>query len=146
MSDLISRSEVNNVIDKLEVYTCGRPNTTKVEIAVLQLQRFINKLKNIPNAYSFDKVVKELEELKMRYFLTIANTGDEKSDFAYENVGNALDKAMEIVKHGCASDDVCEWKYINDFELVSENHESKCIEGYDYKYCPYCGKRIKVVE
>ena len=45
-------------------------------------------------------VVKELEEVKMRYFLTIANTGDEKSDFAYENVGNALDKAIEIVKAG----------------------------------------------
>ena len=45
-------------------------------------------------------VVKELEELKMRYFLTIANTGDEKSDFSYENVGNALDKAIEIVKAG----------------------------------------------
>ena len=53
-----------------------------------------------PTAYSVDKVVKELEELKMRYFLTIANTGDEKSDFAYENVGNALDKAIEIVKAG----------------------------------------------
>ena len=45
-------------------------------------------------------VVEELKELKMRYFLTIANTGDEKSDFAYENVGNALDKATEIVKAG----------------------------------------------
>ena len=52
----------------------------------------------IPAAYDIDKVVEELEKLKMRYFLTIANTGDEKSDFAYENVGNALDKAIEIVK------------------------------------------------
>ena len=62
MSDLISRSEVNDVIDKLEVYTCGRLNTMKVEVSVLQLQRFINKLKNIPTAYSVDKVVEELEE------------------------------------------------------------------------------------
>ena len=61
MSDLISRSEVNDVIDELEVYTCGRPNTMKVEISVLQLQRFINKLKNIPTAYSVDKVVEEIE-------------------------------------------------------------------------------------
>ena len=53
-----------------------------------------------PTAYSVDKVVNELEEVKMRYFLIISNTGDEKSDFAYENVGNALDKAIEIVKHG----------------------------------------------
>ena len=53
-----------------------------------------------PAAYSVEKVVVELEELKMRYFLTIANTGDEKSDFAYENVVNSLDKAIEIVKAG----------------------------------------------
>ena len=62
MSDLIGRSEVNDVIDELEVYTCGRPNTMKVEISVLQLQRLINKLKNIPTAYSVDKVVEELEK------------------------------------------------------------------------------------
>ena len=60
-----------------------------------------------PTAYDIEKVVKELEGVKMRYFLTIANTGNEKSDFAYENVGNALDKAIEIVKHGGVDDDVC---------------------------------------
>ena len=64
---------------------------------ILTLQGFIAEQ---PTAYDIDKVVEELEELKMRYFLTIANTGDEKSDFAYENVGNALDKAIEIVKAG----------------------------------------------
>ena len=64
MSDLISRSEVNDVIDELEVYTSGRPNTMKVEVSVLQLRRFINKLKNIPTAYDIDKVVEKLEERK----------------------------------------------------------------------------------
>lgn len=58
MSDLISRSEVNDVIDELEVYTSGRPNTMKVEISVLQLQRLINKLKNIPTAHNVDNVVR----------------------------------------------------------------------------------------
>lgn len=62
---------------------------------ILTLQGFIAEQ---PTAYSVDNVAEELEELKMRYYLTIANTGDEKSDFAYENVGNALDKAIEIVK------------------------------------------------
>ena len=46
----------------------------------------------------FDKVVEKLEEEKMSYFLTIANTGDEKLDCAYEHTGDALDKAIEIVK------------------------------------------------
>lgn len=51
-------------------------------------------------AFDVDKVVKQLKELKMRYYLTIANTGDEKLDIAYENVGDALDMAIEIVKGG----------------------------------------------
>ena len=63
MSDLISRSEVNDVIDELEVYTSGRSNTMKVEVSVLQLRRFINKLKNIPTAYNADKVVEQLDKV-----------------------------------------------------------------------------------
>ena len=70
-------------------------------------QVLIDRIESQPTAYDPEKVVEQLEELKMRYFLTIANTGDEKSDFAYENVGNALDKAIEIVKHGGVDDDVC---------------------------------------
>ena len=45
-----------------------------------------------------NKEFEKLEEEKMSYFLTIANTGDEKLDYAYGQVGNALDKAIEIVK------------------------------------------------
>ena len=47
----------------------------------------------------FEKIIEKLEEEKMFYFLTIANTGDEKLDYTYEQVGNALDKAIEIVNH-----------------------------------------------
>ena len=98
MSDLISRSEVNDVIDEFEVYTCGRPNTMKVEISVLQLQRFINKLKNIPTAYDIDKVVKEFEENASRY--------TKKYTTPYGNNGYKdikainIHKAIEIVKQG----------------------------------------------
>ena len=46
----------------------------------------------------FENIIEQLEKEKMSYFLTIANTGDEKLDCAYEHVGNALDKAIEIVK------------------------------------------------
>ena len=45
-------------------------------------------------------VVKELEDLKMSYFLTLANTGDVDKDCAYLNAANAIDKAIEIVKRG----------------------------------------------
>ena len=53
-----------------------------------------------PTAFDKEKVIEELKELKMMYFLTIANTGDEKMDLAYEKVGNALDKAIEIIEKG----------------------------------------------
>ena len=79
---------------------------TKNHIPVdMRAKEILTTIMEQPTAYSVDKVVEELEEVKMRYFLTIANTGDEKSDFAYENVGNALDKAIEIVKQGGISEE-----------------------------------------
>ena len=59
-----------------------------------------NLIDRQPTAFDKEKVIGELKELKMIYFLTIANTGDEKMDFAYENVGNAIDKAIEIIEKG----------------------------------------------
>ena len=55
----------------------------------------------------FEKIIEKLEEEKMSYFLTIANTGDEKLDFAYEQVGDALDKAIEIVKYEAEQYEEC---------------------------------------
>lgn len=51
-------------------------------------------------AFDVDKVVEQLEELKMRYFLTIANTGDADKDCAYKNIANTIDKVVEIIKGG----------------------------------------------
>ena len=138
MSDLISRSQVNDVIDELEVYTCGRPNTMKVEISVLQLQRFINKLKNIPTAYSVDKVVEELETNKQ-------NALEVEESIKEYNVWN---KAIEIVKHVGVSDDVCEWKLDGVYLHSPHKPLVSCVtdENYRYYYCPVCGKKIKVVE
>ena len=53
-----------------------------------------------PTAFDVEKVVRELRDLKMRYYLTIANTGDADKDCAYLNIANAIDKAIEIVKRG----------------------------------------------
>lgn len=47
-----------------------------------------------------EDAVKELEDLKMSYFLTLANTGDVDKDCAYLNTANAIDRAIEIVKRG----------------------------------------------
>ena len=53
-----------------------------------------------PTVFDVDKVVEQLKDLKKMYWFSIANTGDKKLDVAYENVGNALDKAIELVKEG----------------------------------------------
>lgn len=51
-------------------------------------------------AFDVDKVVEQLKQLKMRYFLTIANTGDADKDCAYKNIANTIDRAIEIIKGG----------------------------------------------
>ena len=162
MSDLISRSEVNDVIDELEVYTCGRLNTMKVEVSVLQLQRFINKLKNIPTAYSVDKVVEELEE-RADFLKDCTKYGNKNAKQQAESyntmmmyeVTDLVDDLIEIVKQGSVDDDVCEWKVFDNSltdepQWVYETTCGKCVgEEHTSKafvYCPYCGKKIKVVE
>lgn len=60
----------------------------------------IMTVKKQPTAFDIEKVVKELEYLKMSYYLTIANTGDADKDCAYLNIANAIDRAIEIVKRG----------------------------------------------
>lgn len=66
------------------------------DIAVSMLM----EIEEQPAAFDVEKVVKELEELKMCYYLTIANTGDAEQDGAYLNTANAIDRAIEIVKRG----------------------------------------------
>ena len=160
MSDLMSRSELlkaMNTWDKFGYdYHRGlvRIDSTNEEyVPYVRYEDMVKCANDMQTAYSINKIVEELEELKMRYFLTIANTGDEKSDFAYENVGNALDKAIKIVKQGGVSDDVCEWWLCDEEANV---YDTSCrnshilIEGTpkenEYDFCPYCGKKIKVVE
>lgn len=63
-------------------------------------KEFIDCVNKQFTVFDVDKVIEQLEELKMRYFLTIANTGDADKDCAYENIANTIDKAIEIVKGG----------------------------------------------
>ena len=106
-----------------------------------------------PTAYDVDKVV---EELKKHKDTTDLNTVDEEMVVGftvYQGAFNdAIDKSIEIVKQGSASDDVCEYRITDKVVYASCNNKQIasafcCFdECGDYKYCPYCGKRIKVVE
>lgn len=60
----------------------------------------LEKIDEQPTAFDADKIAKQLKDLKAMYWFSIANTGNKKLDIAYENVGNALDEAIEIVKCG----------------------------------------------
>nr|DAH36099.1 MAG TPA: hypothetical protein [Caudoviricetes sp.] len=51
-------------------------------------------------AFDVDEVVEQLKQLKMKYFLTIANTRDADKDCAYKNIANTIDRAVEIIKGG----------------------------------------------
>ena len=94
-------------------------------------------------AYDIDKVVAELEKESF-------TTTDTVCDGIFKAI--RLSSAIEIVKQGGVSDDVCEWKY-NDTEYC---WESSCDHFHifmsdgpkenEYGFCPYCGKKIKVVE
>lgn len=55
---------------------------------------------NQPTAYSVDAVVAELEEERMRYFLTIAKGGNEAMDYAYCKISNAIDRMIDLVRKG----------------------------------------------
>ena len=94
-----------------------------------------------------DKIIKELE-------LHSFELGTDTLPAHYVR----LNDAIEIVEQGSVSDDVCEWKYTKE---IMDNAEFKvgCNQNalkrgivpnnfsyHDFKYCPYCGKKIKVVK
>lgn len=86
-------------IEKLRGCAIIRPHNG-LEVKVIE--SFSDKIKHrdIQTAYDADKVIQEIEQLRMQYFLTIANTGDKALDVAYEKVCRALDNAIKIVRKG----------------------------------------------
>ena len=63
-------------------------------------QVLIDRIESQPTAYDVDKVVEQLETMRMRYYLTYANTGNKTNDEVWEKVSRAVDNAIEIVKGG----------------------------------------------
>lgn len=147
MSDLISRSEL---LTRIRLNYNNHQNISASAIKDI--------IDTMPTAYSVDKVVEELKVIK-EDALAEYNIGEYNLD---NNIGNSIaenyrkdmnegkcfayDEAIEIVKQGIVSDDVCEWSYDTQFEFA----KSKCgfidthrITFMKLKYCPYCGKKIK---
>ena len=88
---------------------------------------------------AFEKIIDKLRKEKLGYFLNIANTGDEKLDYAYEQVGDALDKAIEIVKQEAAEYEEC-YKDCGDCEAYNkEKHHCP-------KFCKVIKETVKEIE
>ena len=101
MSDLISRSAL---LKEVEKYKFGAiSNDTEREYIKSTILDFINFQ---PTAYSVDKVVEELNELDIKSITRYkdGNFGD------FDGVEYYIKKrkAIEIVKHGGVSDDMCD--------------------------------------
>ena len=144
MSDLISRSKAISVLKQLEEHSLS---------GKMDISNAIYLLENQPTAYSVDKVVEELERIRAK-----KTCNKEKCDTKEICRICVVDDAIEIVKQGGVSDDVCKWKYTKE---IMDNAEFKVgcnpnalkrgvvpnnFSYHDFKYCPYCGKKIKVVE
>ena len=135
MSDLISRSEVIDLLYKVfDEYMIATDKTSTLGGFGSEV---FKRVREMPTVYDIDKVVDELKELK-----AYAVYEDINADTKW------LDKAIEIVKQGGVSDDVCEWKQDNMCETVYRVCGGCFTSAYqkDFKFCPYCGKKIKGVE
>lgn len=113
-------------------------------------------LDNEPTAYDINKVVEELEERKALHERLVdyeTKNGTVTEKYQHIKAIDVLNEAIEIVKHSCISDDVCKWRLCDEGANV---YDTSCknphilIEGTpeenNYSYCPYCGKKIEVVE
>lgn len=135
MSDLISRSELLESFRKSYCGHLGMENSDSM-ITFRSICRIINKQ---PTAYDIDKVVEELKELEGIQF-------DGENESYQLNWCIETNRAIEIVKQGAVSDDVCKWK-----QTSTAKYKTSCgykLEEYfdtNACYCKQCGKKIKVV-
>lgn len=88
---LIDADEFQKQIAGMEILSNYPPNKANALCELIDSQ---------PTAFDVEKVVRELRDLKLSYYITIANTGDADKDCAYLNIANAIDIAIEIIKRG----------------------------------------------
>ena len=131
MSDLISRKKVISILEQLEEHSLSGKMDISNAIYLLEKQ---------PTAYDINKVVEELNNISF-----LSETRHCENGFPIDNVV-LLDKTIEIVKQGGVYDDVCEWKMDNVGASIgcrSDIHHTGYVNEI---YCPFCKKKIKVVE
>lgn len=158
MSDLISRSELlkqlteyeNELQKDMEEATVTEDENMLFAIRNQKAAIYIIKrnIANMPTSYDIDNVIKELEKNASRYtkkYVTPYGNNGYKDTKAI-----SVHKAIEIVKQGGVSDNVCEWiKQYKTYDWTPScetNSVYNVAEVVWFKYCPFCGKKIKVME
>ena len=142
MSDLISRSELIKHFEAIQ---------QQENVVGLEFIAMIDEIKEQPTAYDVDKVVEELEDCSWSLEAKIlVPNGNELGEYEEaERKMICIQDAIEIIKQGgVSSEDLCEYRRqlegYNSLFITSCCHIYKV--GNDFKFCPNCGKRIKVVE
>ena len=140
MSDLISRSEVlellYKIFDKYYMSTDKNPSIISKSFGTESFGIDVFKeIKKMPTAYDIDKVVEELE-------LHSFELGTDTLPVHYVR----LNDAIEIVKQGGVSEEVCEWKQTSTARYkTSCGHKLEAHFDTNACYCRQCGKKIKIV-
>ena len=155
MSDLISRSELYDQLANKLTWLMAYGDDVYLDVG----SDIKDVIDNMPIAYDIDKAVEELEEMihpKQLYFCKYARGG---CKHLYNNDKDCMEciveNAIEIVKQSSVYDDVCGWKVFDNSltdepqwvykttcgKYIGEEHTLKA-----FVYCPYCSKKIKVME
>ena len=139
MNDLISKSELIRLLndkyiglnDATDLYYGGKFDCFK-EIKLM--------IKNQQIAYDVDKIIKELENMSNDIPLQYENNYE-------QGISDGIDEAIEIVKQGVTTDDMCEWKLKDACYTTSIKHYYSLPTSIvkTFNNCPYCGKKIKIV-
>ena len=93
-------------------------------------------------------------------YKSIYNIDTEKEEEIHDSYGDLLKwlqseaevielkDATEIVNNTDVSDDLCEWKVKSNYYVTECSHDTDVMYGLkqDFKFCPYCGKKIKEID
>ena len=106
-------------------------------------------------AYDVNKVVAKLEETMQDLSVIEILSHIDFDSTIQSGLNNFLksynSELLRIVKQGGISDDVCEWIKYDYRTICPKNHDAnnpywRIPDNTDkLKYCPYCGKKIKIV-
>ena len=126
-----------DIFHSLEIGNCLCAGRYEYETIEMLEEAF----ENSKSAYNVDKVVEELE-------LHSFELGTDSLPVHYVR----LNEAIEIVKQGGVSDNMCEWRLCDEEANV---YDTSCRNPHiliggtpqenNYEFCPYCGRKIKTV-